>query len=65
MSYRPFFGLTREPFSADLETSAILQTDELLAIGQRVEYVIRIGGIALVLALKNDEQKKEVFLRIC
>ena len=48
MSYRPFFGLTREPFSADLETSAILQTDELLAIGQRVEYVIRIGGIALV-----------------
>ena len=45
MSYRPFFGLTREPFSADLETSAILQTDELLAIGQRVEYVIRIGGI--------------------
>ena len=48
MSYRPFFGLTREPFSADLETSAILQTEELLAIGQRVEYVIRIGGIALV-----------------
>ena len=48
MRYRPFFGLTREPFRADLETSAILQTDELLAIGQRVEYVIRIGGIALV-----------------
>ena len=25
----------------------------------------RVQSIALVLALKNDEQKKEVFLRIC
>ena len=48
MSYRPFFGLTREPFTPDIELDAILQTPELLAVNERVGYVIRIGGIGLL-----------------
>ncbi len=48
MSYRPFFGLAREPFSADLDLDEIMQTDDLLAVSLRFEYVIRIGAIGLV-----------------
>ena len=48
MSYRPFFGLSREPFCADLDLDEILQTDDLLAVNQRLEYVMRIGAIGLV-----------------
>ena len=48
MSYRAFFGLSREPFTPDIDLDSILQTPELLAVNQRVEYVIRLGGIGLV-----------------
>ena len=48
MSYRAFFGLAREPFTANIELDGILQTPELLAVNQRVEYVVRIGGIGLL-----------------
>lgn len=48
MTYRPFFGFAQEPFAADLELDAILQTEDLLAVSQRVEYVMRIGAIGLV-----------------
>ncbi len=48
MSYRPFFGLAREPFCADLGLEEIMQTQDLLAVNQRLEYVIRIGAIGLV-----------------
>ena len=48
MSYRAFFGFRREPFTPDIELDNILQTSELLAVNQRVEYVIRLGGIGLV-----------------
>ena len=48
MSYRMFFGLTKEPFTANLELEGILQTKALLAVSQRVEYVMRIGAIGLV-----------------
>lgn len=48
MSYRPFFGLSKEPFTADLDLDSILQTKGLLAVSQRVEYVMRIGAIGLV-----------------
>lgn len=48
MSYRMFFGLTKEPFTANLELEGILQTEALLAVSQRVEYVMRIGAIGLV-----------------
>jgi general secretion pathway protein A len=48
MSYRAFFGFAREPFTANIELDGILQTPELLAVNQRVEYVIRLGGIGLL-----------------
>jgi general secretion pathway protein A len=48
MSYRTFFGFSREPFTSNIELDGILQTPELLAVNQRVEYVIRIGGIGLL-----------------
>lgn len=48
MSYRAFFGFTREPFTPDIDLDSILQTPELLAVSQRVDYVIRIGGIGLL-----------------
>jgi len=48
MSYRPFFGFAKEPFSADLDLDEILETDDLIGVNQRMEYVTRIGAIALV-----------------
>lgn len=48
MSYRTFFGFTREPFSSDLHLNEILQTQELLAVKERFDYALRIGAVALV-----------------
>jgi general secretion pathway protein A len=48
MSYRTFFGLTKEPFTADLDLDAILTTTELLGVHERLEYGVRLGAIALV-----------------
>lgn len=48
MSYRAFFGLAREPFRADLDLDAILRTDDLLAVHERLLYTVRLGAIALV-----------------
>ena len=48
MSYRAFFGFNREPFTPNIELDSILRTPELMAVNQRVEYVIRLGGIGLV-----------------
>jgi general secretion pathway protein A len=48
MSYRTFFGLTREPFSSDIDLNEILQTQELLAVKERFDYALRIGAMALV-----------------
>jgi len=47
-TYRSFFGLEKEPFIQDLDFDEILQTDELLEVKLRVDYALRIGGIALV-----------------
>ncbi len=48
MSYRAFFGLAREPFRADLDLDAILQTDDLLSVHERLLYTVRLGAMALV-----------------
>jgi len=48
MSYRQFFGLAREPFSADLDLDEIMQTEDIVGVSQRLDYVIRLGGIGLV-----------------
>jgi type II secretory pathway predicted ATPase ExeA len=48
MSYRTFFGLTREPFSSELNLHEILQAQELLAVKESFDYALRIGAMALV-----------------
>jgi hypothetical protein len=43
MSYRSFFGLSAEPFRADLALEQVLTTPELLGVQQRLDYVLRLG----------------------
>jgi type II secretory pathway predicted ATPase ExeA len=47
-TYRTFFGLGREPFSAELSLAEILPTPELLDVKERFDYAIRLGAMALV-----------------
>ncbi len=47
-TYRNFFGLEKEPFTADLKLDEVLQTDELTGVVKRFDYVVRIGAIAVV-----------------
>jgi type II secretory pathway predicted ATPase ExeA len=47
-AYRAFFGFSREPFGSDLHVDEILQTPELLAVADRVDYALRLGAMALV-----------------
>jgi general secretion pathway protein A len=46
MSYRAFFGLSQKPFAADLPLEAILKTQDLLEVQQRILYTIDLGAIA-------------------
>ena len=46
--YRTFFGLTREPFPADMDLGDIYQTSDLSGVLGRFEYAVRLGGMALV-----------------
>ncbi|MCK4621142.1 MAG: AAA family ATPase [Desulfuromonadales bacterium] len=48
MNYRAFFGLGKAPFAADLALDAILQTEDLTAVHERILYTIGLGAIALV-----------------
>lgn len=48
MTYRAFFGLTKEPFAADLDLDAILKTEDLCAVNERMHYTVRLGAIAMV-----------------
>jgi general secretion pathway protein A len=48
MSYRTFFGLTREPFGSELSLKEILQTPDLLAVKERFDYAVNLGAMALV-----------------
>lgn len=47
-NYRTFFGLTKEPFGADISATDILKTPELIDVKDRFDYVLRIGAIGLV-----------------
>jgi len=47
-NHRVFFGFEKEPFISDLKPDETLETDELMAIKNRFDYVIGIGGIGLV-----------------
>jgi general secretion pathway protein A len=48
MNYRAFFGLARDPFVADLALDAILKTNDLTAVHERITYTVGLGAIALV-----------------
>lgn len=47
-NYQMFFGLKRQPFIADLDRSHILETADLRAAADRLQYAIGLGAIALV-----------------
>jgi len=47
-SYRQFFGLHYEPFTADIKRKEILVTPSLKRVEERIHYALRIGGIAVV-----------------
>ena len=47
-TYRTFFALQREPFSADIALKDILVTPALQAVQERLQYAIRLGASALL-----------------
>jgi len=47
-SYRQFFALRDEPFSADIKRKDIMATPALSAVQDRVHYAIRLGAVALI-----------------
>ena len=47
-NYRTFFGLSKEPFGADITMKDILKTDQLVDVKNRFDYVLRLGAIGLV-----------------
>jgi general secretion pathway protein A len=47
-SYRSFFGLTREPFTADISCKDILVTPAVKGVQDRIMHAISIGAAALV-----------------
>ncbi len=47
-NYRTFFGLSKEPFGADIAMKDILKTDQLIDVKSRFDYVIRLGAVGLV-----------------
>lgn len=46
--YRSFFGLTREPFTADINRKDILETPAIKGVQDRVLHAINIGATALI-----------------
>lgn len=46
--YRAFFGLTKEPFAADLAVKEIMQTAQLAAAHNRFEYATELGAVYLL-----------------
>lgn len=47
-TYRTFFALQREPFTADIALKDILVTPALQAVTERIHYAIRLGAAALL-----------------
>jgi general secretion pathway protein A len=47
-NYRSFFGLKKQPFSADISLKDILKTPELIDVKERFDYVIGLGAIGLI-----------------
>jgi len=47
-SYRTFFGMKKEAFAADLSLKEIFETEDIRSIGERFDYAVRLGSVALV-----------------
>jgi type II secretory pathway predicted ATPase ExeA len=48
MNYKLFFGFDKEPFSADIAVSEILQTSQLKAAANRFGYCLNLGAVYLI-----------------
>ena len=47
-TYRHYFALQKEPFTADISRREILVTPVVKAVEERIDYAIRLGAIALI-----------------
>lgn len=47
-AYLLFFGLKRTPFAADIELKHILETPDLTATADRLEYAVGLGAMAMI-----------------
>ena len=48
MTYMPFFGFSRKPFTSDIALRDILETDQLTAARNRFDYSLGLGAIYLI-----------------
>ncbi len=48
LTYRTFFGLSREAFPSELAIKDILETRDIGSIDERFQYALRVGAVALV-----------------
>lgn len=48
MNYTEYFGMKKEPFTSDISTKDILQMPGTLAVKQRMDYVIKSGGVMVI-----------------
>jgi general secretion pathway protein A len=46
--YRAFFGLQKEPFGTTVPLKDILETQDIIGVKERVDYVVRLGAVGLV-----------------
>jgi general secretion pathway protein A len=46
--YRAFFGLQKEPFGTTVPLKDILETQDIIGVKGRIDYVVRLGAVGLV-----------------
>lgn len=46
--YRAFYGLQKEPFGTTVPLKDILETQDIIGVKERIDYVIRLGAVGLV-----------------
>jgi Tfp pilus assembly pilus retraction ATPase PilT len=47
-NYHVFFGMTKEPYRSDLTPDEILETEGLVAVKNRFDYALRLGGVVVI-----------------
>lgn len=48
MNYKEYFGFTKEPFSNDLPEKNLLQFPAMVAVKERIDYVVKIGAVMVL-----------------